>query len=481
MPEIRDCTINFSREQCGVNIILDPQQSIGSQTDKSLIIGQVADDATIATCQPVKYSDIDTALLGTGSMIEQQVNAAIEQYPRGEYWILPLPNDGTPGIKTIQVSGVDTATMPGIVYFWVNGNAYSVSFDPAAETNDDIAAKIAAVIDAEDPTVTVTVATDTVTVETLANGEVGGYLDIRSSYSVRPDLAGSTEVTLTVAGNNGTGTPDLSCIESLSDGFSFVINPYTDDDSIASVETYACSQWSGGARTRVYGAFYGTKIEGETFARNLNNAFFSYVGVDGALQPSYLLTSYYGAELYERLKCDSGVVAENLSGIAFTDFLPPEAADRYSTFEIDDLVNAGLGYLAYTSNNTATIGRAVTTFTTRDNGTLDDSLRDVNKPAIMACISQYMQEMITARFSGYAFRADGVVGSSRTKVLTIPALRNYIATLGQELSNRDLIENITGFISSIQIEQDDAGCIAISVDPELVCALCCVTVNLRTQ
>ena len=131
--------------------------------------------------------------------------------------------------------------------------------------------------------------------------------------------------------------------------------------------------------------------------------------------------------------------------------------------------------------NDVIIGRAVTTFTVRDNGTLDYSLRDINKPALIAVINSFFQDRLSAKYTGYAFRRDGITGnSSNQKVATLPAIRNYVITLGQELSNLGLIQNLEGFIDSIELTINDEGCVVLTVSPECVDTFCCMVVNLQT-
>lgn len=483
MVEIKSCSTNFYPELCGVNVIVDPQSAPASDDDRVLIIGQKSDLGTTGDGTLHRVLD-DTRgdLFGVGSMLNRQVDEFLDLSPTTEVWVYVLPNSGTTATADVTITGVDTATTSGSVYLWVNGRTYQAAFDPEVDTNDTLAAKLQAVIGATDDSLTVTVAANVVTIETVIKGEVGGYLDVRSSYGRRPDQTSSSEITVDIDVTDATGLPDLSGLPNVTEGFEFVVNPYTDDDSMSYVSDYLCSQWSGGANSRAYGVFYGDAQAASAFGTNTNNALFSYMGIDGALTPGYLESSSYGALAYNQLNSSSLNMAMSMTGQVMPAMLAPEESDLFSNAEKAQMIESGVGYFNVNRVNDVSIGRAVTTYTVKDNGSLDYTLRDVNKPSIIAYISSFMQERLLAKYTGYAFRRDGVVGTlGGQKVATVPAIRNYIISLGQELSNRNLIQDLEGFVESINLTiNQDTGCIELTISPELVDTFCCLNVILRT-
>lgn len=480
MAELKDCTTNFFPEICRVNVVIDQQAQTGTDDDRLLIIGQM--DATGTATAGVPYrvqTDNVGALFGENSPLNQMITDAQDIAPTAEIWAFPVVGVGTAGESTITVSGVDTATASGVVYLWVNGRTYQTFFDPSIDTNDTVAARLSATIN--DGRLTVVAAADVVTITTNALGEVDGFLDVRTSYSLRPDLVSSAEITLTAATVSGTGFPDLSALAALTEGFEFVANPYTDTNSVAAVSAYVCGQWSGGANSRAYGVFYGDLAQAEVFGQTANDALLSYLATDGALTPPYLETSAYAAIAWRNMNCQSDDIAASLTGNLMPAMLAPESADRFSDADKAALVESGLGYFDVLRNNDVTIGRAVTTYTVANNGTLDLALRDVNKPAMLACISRFFREEITSRFTGYSFRSDGIVGGNSTRVATISAIRNFVITLATRLSDRNLLQDLEGFIESLDVSVDpDTNCISIIAEPVLVDQFCCSVITLRT-
>lgn len=480
MAQLKDCTSNFYSGLCGVNVVIDPQSTnIESNNDKVLIIGQRSDDGTADGLYQV-IEDTRGELFGSNSMLNRMIEEFKDISPKAEIWVYALPNEGTASTATMTVTGVDTARVSGNIYFWVNGQIYQVSFDPEQDTNDSVASKIQSVISATNETLLATSNGNVVTVETLIKGQIGSFLDVRSSYGRRQDKRSSSEVSLDIKIKRGDGLPDLSKIKSVSEGFEFVINPYTDDNSIQNVAAYLCGQWSGGANSRAFGVFYGSATEAQTLGTNANNALLSYMAIKGALTPSYLESVSYGAKAYNRLNSASNEIAMSLTGTAMPAMLAPEVADLYKNEEKAALVASGIGYFDINRINEVVIGRAVTTYTTDETGSIDISLQDVNKPSQIAYLSRYFREKLTTKYTGYALRRDGVVGSASNKVVTLVGVRNYVITLANALSELNLIQDLNGFAESLNVRLNDSGCIEITVDPELVDQFCCLTVTLNT-
>lgn len=480
MAQLKDCTSNFYSGLCGVNVVIDPQSTnVQSNNDKVLIIGQISDDG-IANGLHQVVEETRSELFGANSMLNRMIEEFKEISPKADVWAFALPNTGESSVATITVTGVDTAKSSGKIYVWVNGQIYQVSFDPEQDTNDSVASKIQSVIAATNDTLLVSSTGNVVKIETLIKGEIGSFLDVRSSYGRRQDKRSSSEVTLAIDVKRGDGLPDLSAISSVSEGFEFVINPYTDDKSIQALSTYLCGQWSGGANSRAFGVFYGSVVEAQALGTNTNNALFSYMAINGALTPSYLESVNYGAKAYNRLNSSSNEIAMSLTGTVMPAMLAPEVADLYRNEDKSALVASGIGYFDINRINEVVIGRAVTTYTTDETGSIDISLQDVNKPSQIAYLSRYFRERLTAKYTGYALRRDGVVGSASNKVVTLVGVRNYVITLANALSELNLIQDLNGFTEGLNVRLNESGCIEITVDPELVDQFCCLTLTLNT-
>ena len=482
MTELSSCTNNVFTERCGVNVFINPAQSLGTDDDCVLIVGQIHPDGTAAPGLYQYNANTAPELFGSNGTLIQSVTEFLEGCPTADVYIYAAADPAaTAGSADVTITGVAAAAASGTVFVWVNGQVYSVAFDPTVDTDDDVAERLSALIGSDFPFLNVSVAGNVISLETSETGEIAGFLDVRGSYSCRPELVTSADVVVEIASVDGAGVPDLSGLPDIVQGCEFVSNPYTDSASMAAVASYACAQWSGGSSTRVYGTYYGDAASAAAFGLRTNSPFFSYIAVNGALTAPYLETASYACIAYRNLNCQADALAASLSGQVFPSMLAPEADDLYSASETASLIENGVGYAVVTRAKDVTVGRAVTTYTVADNGTLDNSLRDVNKPAIYACLSRRLREGLTAKFTGFSFRNDGVVGRGRgaSRVTTQEGVENCIITFAQEFSDDNLIQNIEAFIDTLEVSVDDAtGCISVFTDPDIPCPLCCMNVFL---
>lgn len=484
MTELSSCAGNFFNEICGVNVIANPGQEVGLDDDCILVLGQIHPDGTAAPGVYQYNSRTANDQFGANGTLMSMINEILDSCPTADLYVYGVADPaGTAGSAEIEIAGVDTATASGTVYVWINGQAYSVPFDPAASPTPDtdaiVAARLAAVIASANPFLDVTVAAGVVSIETTETGEVAGWLDVRSSYSCQPSLITSDEITVTIAATEGVGVPDLSGLPGIPEGCEFVVNPFTDNASISSVESYLCREWSGGASSRAYGVYYGSAVDAAAFGLSTNDPKFSYLAINGALTPPYTESAAYACIAYSRLNCAATDKASSLSGEVMPALLSPESGDLFTNSEKANLVENGMGYFNVTRAKDVVIGRAVTTYTVADNGTTDLSLQDVNKPAIYACMSKRLTDGLTAKFTGFTFRTDGVVGGNSRRVTTVEGVENCIITFAQEFSDENIIQNIDAFIDSLNVELDaTTGCILVQTNPDIPCPLCCMNVYL---
>ena len=483
MTEISSCTSNVFTERCGVNVFISPGQQTGTDDDCVVILGQLGVGATAAPGLYQYTPDTAPSMFGPNGTLIQSVQEFLDSCPTADVYIYAAADPaGTAGSAEVEITGVAAANASGTIYLWVNGQVYSVPFDPTSDTDVDVANRFAALISSDQPYLNVTVTGgNALVIETSETGEIAGFLDVRTSYSCRADLVSSGDVTLTVTETAPAGVPDFSGLPSVPQGCEFVDNPYTDDATMGYVAEYLCAQWSGGASSRAYGVYYGSALDAAAFGLRTNSPFFSYQAEGNPLTPPYLESAAYTCIAYRNLNCQAESITSSIGGQVMPSMLAPEPADRYTGPEQANLIENGIGYFDVNRAKDVIIGRAVTTYTVADNGTLDTAFRDVNKPAVYACLSRRLRDGLTAKFSGFTLRTDGVVGSGRgrNRVTTLEGIENCIITIAQDFSDDNLIQNISDFIDSLIVEvDDDTGCVSIFTDPDVPCPLCCMNVYL---
>lgn len=479
MTELSSCARNFFAERCGVNVIVNPGQQVASDADCIMILGTIHPDGTAAPGLYQYNANTAPTAFGPNGTLMQTLTETLKDCPTADIYICAATPVGTVGSAEVAITGVSTATASGIAYIWVNGQVYSAPFDPAVDSDSILAERLKSVILSDQPYLSITRAGGTLTIETTEEGEVSGFLDVRGSYSCLPQLVTSSEIDVAITVTSGTGAPDFSALPSKTQGCEFVINPFTDNATMGHVEEYLCQQWSGGASSRAYGVYYGSALNAAAFGLQTNDAKFAYMGIDGALNPPYIASANFGCIAYRRLNCEANDIASSISGEVMPSILSPEPDDLFSNAEQANMIGSGIGYFNVTRAKDVVIGRSVTTYTVADNGTLDNSLADVNKPAIYACISKRMTDSLNAKFTGFTLRTDGVVGGGSRKVTTEEGVENCIITEAQGFSDDNIIQDIPGFIESLVVETDpDTGCVLIKTDPDIPCPLCCINLFL---
>ena len=489
MTEITDCTTPSFTQLCGVNVIVDPLRELVRTRDCKIIIGQKSDTALAPDYTVHEVIDATRdVLFGADSMLNQMISDSCDLNSGIPTYAYVVPNNiGTPGEAEVIFAGVATATAPGTYYIWVNGQPYSATFDPATETDADLAQKFADLINMIGEGVTAVVNGPALTITTDSTGEIGGFLDVRTSYSCRPDLMGSPEITTTVDLTPGTGVPDLSGFPD-AQCCAFVSNPYTDLQSMASVKEYLCRGWSGkGCNPRAYGVLYADFDDSRAFGQNCNNPLVSYQAVQGGLTPPYLETAYFATLAYNQLNTQSQGIAESMVGALMANMLAPEASDLFTDQQQALLFDAGIGTFDVTGAKQVILASATTTYRTANNGTADNSYKFINDTAVDAYLRDAICRGLTEKYinNGYSFRTDGRVGTRcGGKVATPEAVRNYMLNLMQDADDCNIIQDYQQLVDSTQvnvIEQDGCDCLQVLIDPRRVRPFCCINVQLRPR
>ena len=487
MAEITDCTTPDFRSLCGVSVRIDPLQQLTTRRDCILLIDQLGEDAS-AMANPYTLMQATQAtrsmMYGLSSPINRALDKMWSMDPTVEVFVYPVPRDiGTSGIQSVALPDVSTEATGGNYWLWVNGTAYTVSYDPSVDDGTTLAAKFAALIDSE-PTLNATAANGVLEVETVATGAINGFLDIRSSYSRFP-LRQNVQSPIITVDQVASGAPDLSGLPNITECCTFVSNPYTDDASMRAVNALTCSTWSGdGCEARSYGVFYGDQPNASAFGAAQNTPLATYQAVQGALEDSAINSACWTMLSWMSLNRESEGIAESMVGRLMPDMMLVESFDAWDAQQRAALEDSGMGFFTPEASG-MTVGLATTTYRFANNGIADDSYIFANDVAIDAAVRGTIRDALRQAFTqnGYAFRSDGVQGRRcRTKTLTAEGLRNFILNLADRMSECNWIQDMPGFARSLQIippDQSASGCIEVQATPQRVRPVCCMDVLLR--
>lgn len=480
---LEQCTSSFSPELCGTKITWSKASQIAPEADRILIIGQKLASASANPGQVYEYKDATAVgLFGAGSMIMESVEALFNQAGIAsstpvDVYVAPLT--GTIGQIEFEITDTTTSGV-GLASVFINGQLFQVPYNETTDTDDDVAARFAAIIDSQD-TLTAAAVANTVTVETVNNGVVGGFLDFRLTYSGDKSVLGDGP-TITKTVTPSSGFPDLSGLSSIDMVYSFVSNPYTDGASLTAVSAFLCSSWSADNdyKARAWSATTQADLASTQAVGDINDAFMSIIGLDpNPVTPPYIVSASYTGVAYGKLNFDSNYIASSIISVGLNGVLGSDTTDRWSKDDKVDLINSGITYLNTTESGSVSIGRGITTYTD-NNGQLDISLRDVSEVSLIAAFDKSAKLALNKFTSGYAFRADGVVGSraGSDKILTLAGVRNALAAVAQSQSDINRLQDVAGFTSSLDVTvEESTNCISIVADPNFVKPVCCVTSN----
>ena len=485
MAEITDCTTQDYRSLCGVNVTIDPLQTLNSRRDCILLIDQLGPQAMSAEYTISKAQESTRGMLyGADAPINAALTKMWAMDPTAEIYVYPVPRSiGPAGEQSVVLPDVSTEATGNNYWLWVNGTAFTVSYDPSVDTDVTLADKFEALIDAE-PTLRASAAAGTLSVSTVGKGEVNGFLDIRSAngrFPLRMNVQAPTITVDTVA----SGVPDLSGLADINQCCTFISNPYTDDASMRAVNRLTCSTWSGdGCEARAYGVFYGGFEESVAFAPAQNTPLATYQAVRGAFEDSAINSACWTMLAWQSLNREAQGIAESMVGTLMPDMLSVEPFDAWNRQELADFASAGMGAFEPAASGMIT-AIATTTYRTANNGIADNNYIFANDIAIDAAVRGAFRDGLTQAYArnGYAFRSDGVVGRRcRTKNLTPGSLRNFVINLAERFSDCNWIQDMPGFARSLQItppDQSASGCIEISASPQRVRPACCFNLLLR--
>lgn len=347
---------------------------------KMLIIGQRLSTGTVAAgvLTPVTRSLDGVNFFGQGSMLAQQITAAMRVNPYTQCYALAL-DDNPAGIAATQVitlTGVPTVI--GTLYLYIGGRQLTVGI-VSGQTVTQVATAIVAAVNADlGGAVTAASAAGVVTLTSRHKGVEGNNIDVRLNY-----YAGEfTPTGLTVAiaaGVVGTGNPDVTAaITAMSTMSPYtILCGWTDAANIAALETELASRWGGMAMrsAHVFGHVNGSysTITAYGLARNSPHTTFSGLRYSPTLP--WVISAQFGAIIEFSGSNDPAVPFRSL---VLPDVLAPRDADKFIETEQNNLLHDGISTIVFDQSGVASISQVVTTYQNNSFGMPDVSLLKLN-------------------------------------------------------------------------------------------------------
>ena len=367
----------------GAYIEIDPSKAVrGLPTNahKMLVIGQRLTSGIIPAGQPVRISRKDDGVnyFGRGSMLAQQIEAALKVNPFTELWAIALDDNaaGAFAAGTITIGGAPTEN--GTLYLRIGGRTISVGIT-ANQTPTQIGAAIVAAITADlDGAVTAANVAGVVTVTARHKGTEGNGIDMRVNYyQGETTPKGMTVAIVAMAG--GTANPDITGVITAMGSLPAytILSGWTDAANVALLEGELAIRW-GGMQMRqghMFGCINGTFSSLATYGSARNSPHSTILGLNKSPTLPWVISAQFGAAIEFSGANDPAVP---FKGISLPDVMAPDEKLRFIPSERNLLLRDGISTVIFDQSGACTVEQVVTTYQTNTFGMDDRSLLKLN-------------------------------------------------------------------------------------------------------
>lgn len=420
---------------------------------KMLILGQRLSTGTVeaGVLTRVTRKEDGVNYFGRGSMLAQQIAAAMKVNPYTECYALALddPGAGVKATQTITLTGTPTAA--GTLYLYIGGRRLQIGV-AANATVTDIATAVAAAINADlDGAVTATSALGVVTATARHKGIEGNDIDYRVNYYSGEFLPKGLAVAFAV-GTAGTGNPDVTAaITAMS-----TMNPYTilcgwtDTANITLLENELQSRWGGmDMRTgHVFAHKNGTYSSLAAYGAARNSAHTTFFGLNKSPTLPWVISAQAGA-IVEFSGANDPVVPYR--SLRVPDVMAPVEAERFTDTERNLLMHDGISTIIFDQSGAAMIEKVLTTYQQNSFGMEDDSLLTLNTKWTVDYMRYTFRFAVLRDYPRHKLADDDVLGKIQPgqPIATPKLIRNTLIAEGMKLEAVGILENIDQFIKDL--------------------------------
>ncbi|ARF52785.1 phage tail sheath subtilisin-like domain-containing protein [Pantoea stewartii] len=464
-------TVSFSNVPSNLRVPLfyaemdNSQANTATATQRTLIIGQQLDSATLSTPNiPALEASASTVggLCGYGSILHNMMAAYLANDTAGEIYILPIAD----GDDLVAASGTIAITTPptaaGTVALYIGGTRIQISVT-STDTVSVIASDLATAINAATALpLTASASAGVITLTAKNKGALGNDIDIRLNYlgsAGGEKTPSGLGVTIT-AMSGGTGSPSLDdALANLGDKtFDFIINPYTDTTSLNAVKSLLSDntgRWSYSSQLYGHslGVLFGTYGELTAAGEARNNQHESIIGVyDSPSTPWVWAAACYGA-MATSLRNDPGRPVQTLtvSGV-----LAPPLASRFEMTERNNLLYSGISTTTVSDDGTVTLENVITTYQTNSYGDADDSYLEIETMFLLMYVTRYLRSVVTSKYARMKLAASGTKFASGAAIVTPNIIRAELIAQYSTLETNGFVQDSTGFASGLIVEQNSS-------------------------
>ncbi len=443
-------------------------QGLLANPHKALLLGQKLSSGTkaVETLYAITQDNMADGFFGAGSPLARMCNTFKYNNPNTELYAIAVSVD-TGGVKasaTLQTSialSVNTFSCVGTgnLYLMINGDELIIPLTSGWSTTD-VNSQIVSTINSIStlPVTASTNATSAINLIAKYSASIGNDLDVRYNYYTWQSLPCGMADSIKITGfAGGVGTPDIDTVWSLIDNeqFHYIIMPYSDATSLASVENELEDRYGPQIDKQGHGfcAYKGSTSGCTTIGNARNSAFMSIMGYYNAPQDPCEWAAALAAKASYNLNSDP---ARPLHGLEMRGILPPAIADRFTQTERNALLYDGIATFMVSSDGKVMIERCITTYQKNSFGISDYSYLDVETMATLSEIRYQFKVRMYNRFIAPRFKLadNNFQVQAGTYVATPNVVKQEIVALFVELNRVGLVDNIDDFVDNLVVERD---------------------------
>ncbi|MDF7776868.1 phage tail sheath subtilisin-like domain-containing protein [Sphingomonas sp. AOB5] len=413
--------------------------------NKLLVVGYRRAAGTVAALQRRRMVTADQAAeyFGRGSQLHGMVASALLANSSIEIWAMSIDENagGTAAVWTITLTGPSSAA--GELSYMIGGVKVPVVVASGDSATAMATATAAAINASLDLPVTATSAAGVVTVTFRHKGTAGNELDLRQNHFENQALPGG--VTSVIASSVvGATNPDLSAVWAAlgTEWYPYIALGLNDAANLTTADTELDSRW-GAARQipgRAFIGVTGTLSTCVSFGQTRNGIHTTGIGVKKMPSPPWKLAAAVAAVAGNALAIDP---ARQQTGLKLTGIVAPIATDRFIDAEREQLLNAGISTVTFTSSGDVEIERLISFRQVNSFSAPDRNWLDITRTSTLGYLSYSWREMMARKFP----RSKNTAG-------TRDSGRFETIALARDWEEAELIENIDTFIAGFVIEQD---------------------------
>lgn len=470
----------------GTYVEIDNSQAVQgtpAQRHVALLIGLRRSTGTIAAevVTPITSAPQGGEYFGRGSQLAQMIEVWKAANPNTELWAIAL-NEDAAGVKaTATVTITGTATEDGTLAFIWGGRRRTVGV-VKGDTEDDVAAAIAAADTADGDSPTTSAAVDNVvTASARHKGAYGLGLSIVKNYYVGEKVPAGLTVVITAFANGATDPDVADAIAALGGDVQYhtIVSGFTGDANMDALEAEMDSRWSAlrAIEGIVFAAFRGNYAATQTYGNARNSPYSTVLATSLSPTPPWMWASVYAAVCAASTAIDP---ATPLQYSRLPGLLAPLEADRFIRSERDLLLADGMATVLINGAGQVDIERARTTYQTNPQNVEDPSYRDVETLRTLSYLRYSFRLRMALRFGKAKIADDGNDFDPGQLIATPSVVRAETITLYEEWGRAALVENVETFKSQLIVERDpnDTGRMLVFHPPDIVNQLRVIGVNM---